>query len=296
MKLRVRVLALVAATLLTGACARPGTTNGRAATPDSLRVMSFNIRYGTAKDGVNAWPLRRDLVLGVIQDHGPAVLGVQEALRFQLDEIRQAVPWLAEIGVGREDGVDAGEYSAILYDRRRLSVEDSGTFWLSETPDVPGSTSWGNNITRIATWARFRERGTDREFNVLNTHWDHESQNAREKSAAQIAEWLDEHAASQPVIVMGDFNSGEQNPAFQTLVAPGTREVQLRDTFRAVHPDAALAGTFNEFTGKRDGDKIDAVLASSEWRVLSAAIVTSSDNGRYPSDHFPVTATLAFPP
>ena len=296
MKLYVRVLALVAVTMLTAACARPGLTNGRAATPDSLRVMSFNIRYGTAKDGVNAWPLRRELVLGVIQDHGPAVLGVQEALRFQLDEIRQAVPWLGEIGVGREDGVDAGEYSAILYDRRRLSAEDSGTFWLSETPDVPGSTSWGNNITRIATWAQFRESSSGREFVVLNTHWDHESQNAREKSARQIVEWLERHAASQPVIVMGDFNSGEQNPAFQALVSPGAREVALRDTFRAVHPDAALAGTFSEFTGKRDGDKIDAVLVSPVWHVLSAAIVTTSDNGRYPSDHFPVTATLAFPP
>lgn len=294
MTIRVELLALLVAASLAAAWASAGTMSDGAQSFDSLRVMSFNIRYGTADDGANSWTQRRELTLGVIRDDGPSVIGVQEALKFQLDEIRQALPWLGQVGVGREDGVEAGEYSAILYDHRRLSVQDSGTFWLSETPEVPGSKSWGNNITRIATWARFRESGSGREFVVLNTHWDHESQNAREKSAAQIVVWLEGHAASHPVIVMGDFNSGEQNPAFQALIAPGDREVPLKDTFRAAHPDATVVGTFHAFSGKRDGDKIDAVLVSPEWRVLSAAIVTTNDNGRYPSDHFPVTATLGF--
>ena len=292
MKLRVPMLPAIAAVLLSGACAPAAPISGGAASPASLRVMSFNIRYGTANDGVNSWPDRRELALDAIRDYGPAVMGVQEALKFQLDEIRQAFPWLGQIGVGREDGVEAGEYSAILYDHRRLAAQDSGTFWLSETPDVPGSTSWGNNITRIATWARLREASTGREFLVLNTHWDHESQNAREKSAAQIVGWLESRAASHPVIVMGDFNSGEQNPAFQALIANDDRNVPLRDTFRAVHPEATEVGTFHAFNGKRDGEKIDAILVSPEWKVRAAAIVTTNDNGRYPSDHFPVTATL----
>lgn len=294
MKVQVQVLVTVAVALWSGACAPSPGMSGGATSSDSLRVMSFNIRYGTANDGANSWPQRREQLLDVIRDYGPGVLGVQEALKFQLDHIRQAFPWLGQIGVGRKDGVEAGEYSAILYDQRRLSVQDSGTFWLSETPNVPGSTSWGNNITRIATWARLRESGTGREFVVLNTHWDHESQNAREKSAAQIVTWLERHAASHPVIVMGDFNSGEQNPAFRALIAPDGRNVPLRDTFRAVHPEATAVGTFHAFNGKRDGEKIDAVLVSPGWRVLDAAIVTTNDNARYPSDHFPVTATLGF--
>lgn len=294
MTIRVELLTLMATASLAAACARAGTTRGGAESSDSLRVMSFNIRYGTADDGANSWPQRRELTLGVIRDYGPSVMGVQEALKFQLDEIRQALPWLGQVGVGRDDGAEAGEYSAILYDQRRLSVADGGTFWLSETPEVPGSKSWGNNITRIATWARFRETGTGREFLVLNTHWDHESQNARERSAAQVVAWLERHATPQPVIVMGDFNADEQNPAYQALIAPGEREVPLKDTFRAAHPDATVAGTFHAFSGRQDGGKIDAVLVSPEWRVLSAAIVTSNDNGRYPSDHFPVIATVGF--
>jgi endonuclease/exonuclease/phosphatase family metal-dependent hydrolase len=294
MKLQVQAFAALAVALLSGACARAGTISDGVASAASLRVMSFNIRYGTANDGANSWPLRRELALGVLRDNGPTVMGVQEALKFQLDEIRQALPWFGQVGVGREDGGEGGEYSAILYDQRRLSVQENGTFWLSETPEVPGSTSWGNNITRIATWARFRERAGVREFLVLNTHWDHESQNAREKSAAQIVAWLEANAGGKPVIVTGDFNAGEQNAAFQALVAPGNRKVALKDTFRAEHPDVQVVGTFNAFSGKRGGDKIDAVLVSPEWRVLSAAIVTTNDDGRYPSDHFPVTATLGF--
>ena len=119
--------------------------------------MSFNIRYGTAPDGENRWERRRESVVHVIREFDPAVVGLQEALRFQLNELRAALPGCEEIGVGRRDGREAGEYAAILYDRRRLEVVEQGTFWFSETPAVPGSTSWGNRITRICTWARFRE-------------------------------------------------------------------------------------------------------------------------------------------
>jgi len=266
-----------------------------------LRVMSFNLRYGTANDGENAWSLRRDLVMRTIRDFDPTVLDVQEALRFQLDEIRETFPRLGEIGVGREDGVQAGEYSAILYDRRRLERLDSGTFWLSDTPDVVASTSWGNRITRIVTWARFRNRmvgqteGAGTTFYVFNTHWDHESQPSRERSAELILERIGSRDGDDPVVVTGDFNAGEHNPAFERLVAAEGAAADLRDTFRLLHSDAEDIGTFNGFTGDRTGEKIDAILVSPEWRVLEAAIDRTHDGDRYPSDHFPVTAVVALP-
>lgn len=272
-----------------------------------LRVMSFNLRYGTADDGENAWPLRRDLVVRTIRDFEPTILDVQEALRFQLDELHVAFPNLAEIGVGRDDGFEAGEYSAILYDRRRLERLDSGTFWLSDTPEVVASTSWGNRITRIVTWARFRDGAASAAgaagdaggdagstFYVFNTHWDHESQPSRERSAELILQRIEAREGGGPVIVTGDFNAGERNPAFQRLVG-GERmgdAVQLRDTFRLLHPDAEDVGTFDGFTGDRTGEKIDAILVSPAWRVLEAEIDRAHDDGRYPSDHFPVTAVL----
>lgn len=256
--------------------------------------MSFNIRYGTAPDGENAWPLRRAFVMRVIRDFDPAVIGVQEALRFQLDEVDAALADMREIGVGRDDGIEAGEYSAILFDTLRLGLLDHGTFWLSDTPDVPGSMTWGNHYPRLVTWAHLRDEAAAMSFYVLNTHWDHESQNARERSARQIMDWLASHAAGAPVLLMGDFNAGEDNAAFRRLIGGGANGVQLFDTFRALHPAARHVGTYHAFSGDRSGEKIDAVLASTEWAVTDAAIVTTSDNGRFPSDHFPVTATVTW--
>lgn len=281
-----------------GVAGSPGADAGPrdavAGSPDdtALRVMSLNVRYGNARDGDDAWPHRRALLLRVVADYDPAVLGLQEALRYQVDEIRAAMDEPGEVGVGRDDGLEAGEYSAILYDRRRLALLDHGTFWLSDTPGVPGSMTWGNRFPRLVTWARFRDSASGLSFHALNTHWDHESQNARERSARQIVDWIADHAAGQPLLLMGDFNAGEDNPALTALLGSADRGVRLRDTYRAVHPHAGLVGTFHGFTGDRTRAKIDAVLASPEWEVLDADIVLTNDDGRYPSDHFPVTATL----
>ncbi len=259
--------------------------------------MSFNIRYGTANDGANSWPFRRELVFDVIRADRPDLLGVQEALRGQLDEISVAVPGYAEIGVGRDDGRTAGEYSAILIRHERFEPVESGTFWFSDTPDVPGSMSWGNRITRIATWARLRDLATGGSIVVYNLHLDHESQPSRERSAQLLATRLAAHAGER-VIVMGDFNSGETNPAYRFLVGGGEpaggtpASPRLRDTYRALHPADTLAGTFNGFTGAASGDKIDHILVSDGWTILDAGIVRTSAAGRYPSDHFPVTAVV----
>ena len=173
---------VVAFTLVLG---RP-TPEAAAQTPTPARqpelvVMSFNIRYGTAADGENHWTARRKLLLDVVKRQKADLIGLQEALDFQIREIVNAVRDYAVVGVGRDDGKAAGEYSAILYRRDRFHVADAGTFWLSDTPSVVASKTWGNNITRICTWARFVDRG-GQAFWHYNVHLDHQSQPSRERS------------------------------------------------------------------------------------------------------------------
>lgn len=267
---------------------------------EPLRVMSFNIRFGTANDGEDSWPNRKALLFDVIKTDAPDYIGVQEAIEFQLSEITTAIPDYASLGVGRDDGAKRGEYSAILYRKSRLSPVKSGTFWLSDTPDVPGSKSWGNNITRVCTWADFEDLAQKKSgeppfrFRAYNTHWDHESQPARLNSGRLLARRIaDEAGADIPVIVTGDFNSGEKNPAFLELLGG---PAGLFDSFRRLHPDAAGVGTFHGFKGGADREKIDAILLSRHWRPLSAEIIRTSRAGRFPSDHYPVTAEIAANP
>lgn len=275
--------------LLAGALLAASPPSRAAEAQAPVRVVSFNIRYGTANDGAHRWELRRAAVIATIRDHAPHVLGVQEALRFQLDELGAALPAYRELGVGREDGLTRGEYAAILVDTSRFSIVDHGTFWLSETPEVPGSMHWGNRITRLTTWTRIADRATGDTIRVFNLHWDHESQPSRVRSAELLLSRLVAVPATEGVIVLGDFNSDETNPAFQRLVAPGTG---LADTFRAVHPAATSVGTFNAFRGDSTGGKIDGVLVGRGWKVLAAGIERTLWDGVLASDHFAVWAVL----
>jgi len=259
--------------------------------PAPLTVMTFNIRYGTADDGENAWPKRKDLLFATIRSAHPDILSLQEALRFQLDDLHTALPGYTEIGAGRDDGKTAGEYSAIFVRTDRLLVDEGGTYWLSDTPEEPGSMSWGNRIPRICSWASLLDRKTNEVLYVFNTHWDHESQSSREKSAGLMLESIAHFTdVGDPVIVTGDFNAGERNTAFRALLSSDV--VRLSDTYRHRHPKATRVGTFNGFTGDTKGEKIDAILVSDEWSVQDAEIIRSERDGRYPSDHFPVVATL----
>ena len=256
-----------------------------------LAAMSFNIRYGTANDGENRWPLRREFLIDVMREQAADVVGLQEALDFQIDEITAALPVYGVIGVGRDDGGRKGEYSAILFRRDRFQVSDAGTFWFSDTPDVIASKSWGNRITRICTWARLVDRD-GRAFWHYNVHLDHESQPSRERSAALLRKRIDERRLPQePVVITGDFNAGEKNPAVATMTAAGT----FVDTFRVKHPDEKSVGTFSAFDIAKTGvEKIDYVFVPAGTEVMRAEIVRAHRNGRTPSDHFPVVAHIRF--
>jgi endonuclease/exonuclease/phosphatase family metal-dependent hydrolase len=253
-----------------------------------LRVMSFNIRNGRARDGDDSWPLRRERLLSLLREEAADVIGLQEALRDQVDAIRRALPQYGEAGVGRDDGKAAGEHCTILYRSERFRLEEQGTFWFSDTPAAPGSMSWGNRITRICTWARLRETASGRTFTVFNLHLDHESQPSRERSIALLIERL--RAVSGPRIVLGDFNAGEENPATRALLS--VPALPLEDTFRVRHPKEKAVATFHGFEGGAEGDKIDYVIVTRAFAATDARIVRTKRDGRYPSDHYPVTARL----
>lgn len=256
------------------------------ANPEPISVVTFNIRYGTAPDGENAWPHRREMVLEELESLKPQILGLQECLRDQLDTILEKFPNLSAVGIGREqDGT--GEYSPLLYDRTRFDLLTAETFWLSDTPQVRASKSWGNRITRICTWARLLDRNANSVIIVMNTHWDHESQPARIESGKLIAKRIKEFDPTEPVIVMGDFNVGPEGPAREPFTKIG-----LRDSFVDIHPDQANKGTFHAFTGKATSDKIDAILVSKQWEVTDAEIIRKEQNGVFLSDHDAVTAVL----
>lgn len=262
----------------------------QAAPPTSnapLRVMSFNLRYGTANDGPDRWEVRKDRLMSVLKKHHPDILGVQEALSFQIDEIRQAIPDYQSVGAGRDDGREKGEFSAILYDARRFQVLRSDTFWLSDTPSVPGSSTWGNANIRVCTWAYFKDRETGKFFYHFNTHLDHVSQPSREKSIAAIVAKLDGRMPKDPAFVTGDFNVGEDNPVSGIL-----REAGYRDSFRLLHPDATDVGTFQGFKPTAGKDKIDYIWVGPGVSVRESAILKDKVDDHWPSDHFPVTATL----
>lgn len=271
----------------------PIVLDGERQAREPLTVMTSNIRYGTADDGVNQWTARKEHLFEIIRREDADLLGLQEALDFQIDEIIKAAPRYGVVGVGRDDGREAGEYSAILFNKDRLRIAEAGTFWFSDTPAVPGSKSWGNTITRICTWARFIDRD-GRGFWHFNLHLDHQSQPSRERSTVLLRERINARTVkTEPVVVTGDFNVGETNPAMLTMTAATGGPPAFLDTFRVLHAGEQEVGTGNAFKfGNTRGDKIDYVLVQPGAEVLRAEILRDSRQARYPSDHFPVVARV----
>lgn len=299
MRLKI-VIIFLTAVLITAGCA--GFIKGLGKT-DAIKVVTFNIRYGTAGDGENSWDNRKEMLMRLIKRENPDVLCLQEALRFQLDYIEANMPGFAEIGVGRDDGDTSGEYSALLYCKDKFRAGLQGTFWLSDTDTVPGSITWGNACTRICTYGEFQFNGSKKHFCVFNTHLDHISAYSRQKSTAKISEKIAAISKGFPVILTGDFNAGELST--EILFLQGKSELVfedslklknqiciLRDTYRIMHPDDMEVGTYNGFSIAPEKDKIDYIFISSSWETLDVEIIRYSENGRYPSDHFPVSAEL----
>jgi endonuclease/exonuclease/phosphatase family metal-dependent hydrolase len=258
-----------------------------------LNVMTFNIRLNTKADSLNAWPFRKDKVASQVLFHKAQLLGVQEALNDQMMELQQLLPGYHYTGVARDDGKTKGEYSAIFYDTSRLKLISSSTFWLSLTPDVPGSKSWDAAITRIVTWAKFTDKKSRKQFFVFNTHFDHIGREARKQSALLLKQKVVEIAGAVPAIIMGDFNS---KPIDEPIVILNDKNDPIRFTDckeLSVSPHYGPSGTFNGFKSKEvDEYPIDYIFLKGKWKVLQHATLSQTWEGRFSSDHFPVFAKL----
>lgn len=271
----------------------PRTSAAAAATPaasaSALRAMTFNLRF--ASDArPNSWAERRPVMRTLLRRERPHLLGTQEGVYGQIRDIAQDLgPHYDWIGTGREGG-SRGEFMAVFYDTQRLAPLEYDHFWLSGTPYVIGSNTWGNAVVRMATWVRFRDLRSGGQFYALNTHFDHRNQAARERSANLIAERLRGLDPIVPKIVTGDFNvPAHQNPVYDTLLGQGG----LIDTWDHAEQRGKQYATFHGYRPLvPDGDRIDWIFTSPGIHTSYASINTFALDGQFPSDHLPVQAHL----
>jgi len=272
-----------------------------------LKVMTFNLRYGTAKDEQNSWEYRKDVMIEMLKEYHPDIIGSQESLKFQLEYITSEIPEYSFFGVSRR-GNDEDEFSAIIYDSQKLKLLDGGNFWVSETPDIPGSKSWESSLPRMVTWCLL-ETKTARRFFHYNTHFDHRSEEARRKGTLLL--WREIKKRNElPVILTGDFNSTNQGDIWKLFTGINSLEgekpalIDAWNVARSKKADAKL--TYHGFKGKKAEEDwkerfpegldepvmIDWILFKGEIVVNYAEIVTYNRDGKYPSDHYPVYAEL----
>ncbi|QDU58035.1 endonuclease/exonuclease/phosphatase family protein [Aeoliella mucimassa] len=270
---------------------------------EPLKVMTFNIRYDGGKRSLpgpeTPWIAangknRRDLVLDVVETADPDLLGLQEALPHQVQSVCDRMKAHKCYSVGRDDGQQAGEHCTLLYRADRFEVVDQGTFWLCSTPDKAGAKHPDAACARIASWLRLKDlKNSKAELLVLNAHWDHRSQPAREYAAQAIVDHLAKLGIVDNVIVMGDFNANPGNKAVKLLLED--KRVPLVDCYRAVHTKPSEdERSFNGFTGETKGERIDYLLAGKGLLPTSAEIVRTSFNGVYPSDHYPIVVEMTY--
>lgn len=285
-----KLLLSLLATLLLAACAH---VPAQSADTAPIRAMTFNIRLDVASDGENAWPHREEMVEAVIKHEDPDLLGMQEVLVHQKQYLEAALPGYTFVGVGRDDGAEAGEFSPLGWRKDRFAMVDSGTFWLSPTPEVAGSKGWDAALPRIATWAVLRDRRSGEMIRVLNTHFDHIGTVARANAARLIADWVASGPASDtPAIVMGDFNVTPGSEPYRVLA--DTAQSGLSDARTASRtPPYGPAGTFSGFDIMAAAEApIDHIFVTDDFTVDSYAVVTQHWGGRLPSDHYPVVANV----
>ena len=252
-----------------------------------LRLATFNIRMGGADQGDRAWPNRKGLVAETIQKMNPDLLGLQEAFRYQIDDLQKSLPDYTWLGVGRDDGKNAGEFSPIFYRKELFNVLRSGTFWLSDTPNTPGSMTWGNACTRICTWATMKRKSNGDQIVIFNTHWDHRGQKSRVLSADLMLKQIQKHA-ERNIILMGDFNATETNPALQKITSSG-----FQNCFLSRHLHGDNRGTFHPWNGRAQPKKtIDHIFIRPKAEIQKAWIERHHEGRQWPSDHFPVVAVI----
>lgn len=266
-------------------------TSSATVAPIELKVMTFNLRFASTQPP-HAWPERRPAMRALLEREAPDIIGTQEGVYSQLRELAADLPAYDWIGLGRGGG-SKDEFAAVFFRRDRFEPVAFDHFWLSDTPEVTGSITWGHRFRRMVTWVRLRDRLSGREFECWNTHFDHESEEARRRAAELIRQRIAAVDPAVPLLLVGDFNcaAGASRP-FEIL----TEGTGLVDTWNAAA--RRINDGFNTFNGfspaRRDGERIDWILARAPAAVATAGIVMFGPTPPYPSDHFPVTASVRF--
>ena len=254
--------------------------------------MSFNLRTPTIIDGFNHWGFRKDLLVETIRDFDPDVLGTQECVASQADYLREHLREYDFVGAGRDDGKRGGEMCGVFFKRDQFEKVDAGHFWLSKSPDKPGSKSWGTAWTRMVTWTKLRRRDNGQVFCLFNTHFDVFGKRARIESAGLLKTKMQSIAPGTPCIVTGDFNDTPGSDCYRAMTAGA----QLTDTFRVANPKITKEeSTRHGFGGGERGPRIDWIMTSHSIQTIAAKINRKKEGFRYPSDHFPVEAIVRLP-
>lgn len=256
-----------------------------------LTVGSYNVRYDSPGDSGNLWVDRAPVVAALIRFHDFDVLGTQEGLKNQLDDLSKALPAYQRYGVGRDDGKEKGEYSAIFFKKDKFKLLNKGDFWLSETPEKP-SLGWDATCcNRIASWVYLQDLTTKKKFYFFNAHFDHQGVQARKESSKLILRKIQEIAGKEPVILTGDFN-GDHNSEWYQILANSDL---LKDTYREVKYPYANNASFNGFKqGTNRKEIIDHIFVTDTFKVNKWGILTDTYHGKFPSDHFPVLVELTY--
>jgi endonuclease/exonuclease/phosphatase family metal-dependent hydrolase len=255
--------------------------------PQTIRLMTYNIRYDNPEDGDNSWENRKDKMAGLLNFYEPAFLGIQEGLLHQVQFLDNSLPAYDYIGVGRDDGKQKGEYCAIFFDTTLFRVIIDSTFWLSETPDIPSS-GWDANLHRICTYGLFENLKTKRKIWVMNTHFDHRGRMARENSARLLAERIGQiNEERLPLVLMGDFNATPEDAPIRILKSTLSDAAEISEK-----PVYGPPGTSNGFRKDAIVRRIDYVLCTNVKVVSYAHIDDRRNNNGHVSDHLPVLTTI----
>ncbi len=254
----------------------------------SIKIASFNIRYDNPRDTGNLWVDRAPVVANLIRFHDFDIVGTQEGLKNQLDDISAALPEYTRYGVGRDDGREAGEHSAIYYLKDKYQLVDKGDFWLSASPDQPGKGWDATCCNRISSWVYLRDIKTKKMFYVFNVHFDHQGKVARVESGKLMIKKIKEIAGNKPVLLTGDFNGGRETEWYKTLAES---EI-LADTHRTVKHPYQNNSSSNGFRKPRSMNVIDHIFMTKHFKAKKWGILTDTYFGKFPSDHFPVVAVV----
>lgn len=255
----------------------------------SFKVGTFNVRFDNPRDSGNLWVARAPVVANLIRYHDFDVFGVQEALKNQLNDISRALPEYAVYGKGRDDGKEAGEHSSIYYKKDMFKLLKSGDFWLSATPDVPGKGWDATCCNRIASWVQLQDVKSKKKFFMFNVHFDHQGVIARKESGKLMVQKIKEIAGTEPVLLTGDFNGGRESEWYKTLA----NSTVVRDSYKDVKYPYENNASSNGFRVPRGMGVIDHIFISKHFKASKWGILTDTYFGKFPSDHFPVAATVS---